>query len=141
MEYCKSQAGYFLRLQRGEDIAATIAAFVKEKGIGGGFFTGLGAIEGVKLGYYHLEEQKYLDEEYPGDVELANMTGNVTYVDGEPFVHVHGTIMTANFQTFSGHLFSAKVAVTVEVNLIITDVKMTREFDDETNLKLIKFHK
>lgn len=141
MEYCKSNAGYFLRLLKGEDIPVTIAAFVKEQGLGGAFFTGLGAIEGVKLGYYDLEQRKYLEKDYPGDVELANMTGNITYLDGEPFTHVHATIMTADFRTFSGHLFSAKVAVTVEVNLVATQTKMTREHDDTTGLKLIKFHK
>lgn len=141
MEYCKSQAGYFLRLFRGEDVIATIAAFVKERSLGGAFFTGLGAIEGVKLGYYDLHQKKYLDKEYPGDVELANMTGNVTYVDGEPFTHVHATIMTENFETASGHLFSAQVAVTVEVNLVATDTRMVREADPTTGLKLIKFEK
>jgi predicted DNA-binding protein with PD1-like motif len=139
MEYCESRAGYFLRLLRGEDIPATIAAFVAEKSLGGAFFTGLGAIEGVKLGYYDLEQRKYLERDYPGDVELANMTGNVTYVDGEPFTHVHATIMTDKFETFSGHLFSGVVAVTVEVNLVATDHKLTRETDETTGLKLIKF--
>ncbi|MFH2054981.1 MAG: PPC domain-containing DNA-binding protein [bacterium] len=139
MEYCKSQAGYFLRLMKGEDIPATIAKFVAEQKLGGAFFTGLGAIEGVKLGYYDLEQKKYLDQEYPGDVELANMTGNVTYVDGEPFTHVHATIMTGQFETFSGHLFSGVVAVTVEVNLVATATKMIREADKITGLKLIKF--
>ena len=139
MEYCESRAGYFLRLLRGEDIPATIAAFVAEQSLGGAFFTGLGAIEGVKLGYYDLEQRKYLERDYPGDVELANMTGNVTYVDGESFTHVHATIMTDKFETFSGHLFSGVVAVTVEVNLVATDHKLTRETDETTGLKLIKF--
>jgi len=139
MEYCKSNAGYFLRLFKGEDIPGTIATFVKDKGLGGAFFTGLGAIEGVKLGYYDLNKRQYLEREYPGDVELANMTGNVTYVDGEPFTHVHATIMTNEFETFSGHLFCAQVAVTVEVNLIATETRMVRKPDQETCLKLIHF--
>jgi hypothetical protein len=86
-----------------------------------------------------LHQRKYLDRDYPGDVELANMTGNVTYVDGEPFTHAHATIMTADFETFSGHLFSARVAVTVEVNLVATDHRIVREQDDETGLKLMEF--
>ena len=139
MEYCKSEAGYFLRLMRGEDIPATIAKFVADQNLGGAFFTGLGAIESVKLGYYDLEQKKYLEREYPGDVELANITGNVSYVDGEAFTHVHATIMTGNFETHSGHLFSGMVAVTVEVNLVATGTKMTREADERTGLKLIKF--
>ncbi len=139
MIYCTSQGGFFLRLMRGEDVLETIASFVKEQELGGAFFTGLGAVEGVKLGYYDLHQKKYLDKEYPGDVELANMTGNVSYVDGKPFTHVHATIMTEKFESFSGHLFSAKVAVTVEVNLIVTDYEMIRELDPETGLKLLKF--
>jgi hypothetical protein len=139
MKFCKSHAGYFLRLERGEDVPGTIAKFIAQQKLGGAFFTGLGAVEGVKLGYYDLHQRKYLDRDYPGDVELANMTGNVTYVDGEPFTHAHATIMTADFETFSGHLFSARVAVTVEVNLVATDHRIVREQDDETGLKLMEF--
>ncbi|MCK4856578.1 MAG: DNA-binding protein [candidate division Zixibacteria bacterium] len=139
MEYCESEAGYFLRLIRGEEIAQTIADFVGKRGLGGAFFTGLGAIEGVKLGYYDLHQKKYLEKEFSGDVELANMTGNVCYVDGKPFVHVHATILTADFETFSGHLFSGRVAVTVEVNLVATSRRLTRQHDESTGLKLIKF--
>ena len=66
------------------------------------------------------------------------MTGNIAQVDGAPFIHVHAVLtdMLKN-DSIGGHVFEAKVAVTLEVHLVAFNEKITREMDDEIGLKLL----
>jgi uncharacterized protein len=133
---------YFLRLQRGEDVLPAIIDFCKEKGIQSGSFRAIGAVEQSKIGYYDLSKKEYGSKEYAEAMEVASMTGNIAEVDGAPFVHAHAVLSgiaagTEN-QCIGGHVFEAKVAVTLEVHLIAFTDAVTRELDPEIGLKLLK---
>lgn len=137
-----SKAEYFLRLVRGEDVLPTIIAFCKEKGIVSGSFRAIGAVEQSKIGYYDLATKKYGQKEYPHAMEVASMIGNVALVDGEPFIHAHTVLSgiaegTENIPV-GGHVFEAKVAVTLEVHLVAFEESIVRELDADIGLKLLQ---
>lgn len=136
-----SKADYFLRLVRGEDVLPTIIAFCKEKGITSGSFRAIGAVEQSKIGFYDLSTKKYGQKDYPDAMEVASMTGNVALVDGEPFIHAHAVLsgIAAGSENLpvGGHVFGAKVAVTLEVHLVAFDESIARELDEDIGLKLL----
>lgn len=129
---------YMLRLERGEDVLPAIAEFCARKGILSGSFRAIGAVENARIGFYNLAEKKYGDITYPEAREVASMTGNVAQVDGAPFIHAHAVLtdMSKN-ESIGGHVFEAKVAVTLEVHLVAFNESISRELEPEIGLKLL----
>lgn len=130
-----------LRLERGEDVIPAITDFCKRKGILSGSFRAIGAIEQSKIGYYDLSKKEYGSKVYADAMEVASMIGNIAQVDGAPFIHVHAVLSgiaegTEN-QPIGGHVFEAKVAVTLEVHLVAFNESISRELDAEIGLKLL----
>lgn len=132
---------YLLRLDRGDDVLLCIADFCKRKGILSGLFRAIGAVEKIKIGYYDLSSKKYGSKDYADAMEVASMSGNIAQVEGRPFVHCHAVLSgiapgTEN-QPIGGHVFEAKVAVTLEVHLVAFNENIMRELDDDIGLKLL----
>jgi predicted DNA-binding protein with PD1-like motif len=106
----RTEGGYVVRMDAGEEVLASLADFVLREGIAGGSIS-----------------------------ELVSLSGNITWVDGEdhPMIHAHVTLAGADFVAIGGHLFSGEIAVTGELFVIPTEVRLSRELDERTGLKLI----
>ena len=128
---------HFLRLDRGEDVAASITAYCDEAGIRSAAVSGIGAIEDVEIGYYDLATRRYLKRRLEGIYELIFLAGNITRVDGNAFMHAHVTLGARDFTVTGGHLFGGKIAVTGEIFITEAGMALTREMNDEIGLKLI----
>lgn len=132
---------YMLRLLKDEDVIPAITDFCERKGILSAEFKAIGAVKDAKIGFYDLSTKKYGSEVYADEMEVASMTGNVAQVEGKPFVHVHAVLSgikagTEN-QPIGGHVFEAKVAVTLEVQLTAFNENISRDLDDDIGLKLL----
>jgi predicted DNA-binding protein with PD1-like motif len=132
---------YILRLQKDEDVLPALTDFCKRKGILSGSFRAIGAVKDAKIGYYDLTSKQYGSKVYPEEMEVASMTGNVAQVDGAPFIHTHailsGIAKGSENQPIGGHVFEAKVAVTLEVHLVAFNENIARKLDDDIGLKLL----
>ncbi len=122
---------------RGEEVTDTLTKFLKEKRIFAGTITGLGGIADAELGFYDLPTKTYLHQIIPGNLELIHYWGNITLVDGEPFVHAHAIVSGPDYIAKSGHFFSARVAVTGEFVVHPADWGISRSLDEDTGLKLM----
>ena len=130
---------YQLRLERGEDILATLTAFCAEKRIGSAHMSAIGAIENAVVGAYLLHDKKYINTTYPGIWEVCSFVGNVALVEGEPFIHAHVVISNEKNETIGGHLFGGTVGVTLEVSIHAHTKPMARTLDENIGLKLQTF--
>jgi len=132
---------YIIRLMRDEDVIATLTDFCNKEGITSGSFRAIGAVKDSTIGYYDLAKKEYGKIVYPHEMEVASMTGNVALVDGTPFLHVHAILTDMQKgkenQPIGGHVFAAKVAVTLEVHLETFDENIERELDEDIGLKLL----
>lgn len=138
MDFRREGTRYFLRLKRGEEMVETLVRFAGEQGIDSGSFTGIGAVEDPVLGYYDLPNKTYLKKELPGEFEVAGLTGNLCELDGKPMAHVHAVLSDRECGTLGGHVFKAKVSLTLEVAVQAYPFKLKRKPDEETGLKLIE---
>ncbi len=95
------------RVSAGEDAAAAITRFVREKGVALGKVSGIGALRRVTLGYFDGERYHYrkIDEA----VEVAALEGNISLKDGEIFCHLHISVAIKDFSVFGGHLAESEV--------------------------------
>ena len=131
---------HIIALDRGDNVIETITKYCAEKGITSGVFTGIGAVERVKIGYYDLEKREYFFRDEPGVFEVASMNGNVALVDGKPFIHAHAVLSRCDetLECIGAHIKEAFVAVTLEVFLTETDIPLRREYDENIGLKLLQ---
>ncbi|UCB52113.1 MAG: DNA-binding protein [Candidatus Zixiibacteriota bacterium] len=129
--------GFLVRLVKGEEIIATLSAFVEEQRIPGGFIFGLGAFKDATLGYFDSAKKEYLKSHFKEDMEFGSLTGSISYLVGKPFVHAHVVASGPDSKAYFGHLFSATISATGEFFLISSDSRIERKADPETGLNLL----
>lgn len=125
------------RLPKESDLLQEINALCKAKNIRRGTLQVMGALERVSLGYYQMDEQKYITRDFDEHVEILVGTGNVSIKDGEPFVHLHLTLGREDFTAIGGHCMPGCVVFAAEVSIIpLEGEDLVREFDAPTGLPL-----
>ena len=137
MKWKKVESGFVLRLEKGEEILTTLTDFVGLQHIQSGTIQGLGAIKDLVLGIFDPELKEYVKQTLNEDLELGNLTGNISYLDGKPLLHCHVTVAGADLKAYTGHLFSAIVSVTGEFFIRPCNEQITRTLDEEVGLNLI----
>jgi predicted DNA-binding protein with PD1-like motif len=137
MVYKKTKYGYFIRLVKGEEIIASLTSLAEKENIQSGFLFGLGAVVNPKLGYYDPAAKEYRSQVFSGDFEILNLTGNISLVEGKPFIHAHLTVSDAECKAWGGHLFAAQIYATGEITIIDFGLPISRKLDRQTGLKLL----
>ena len=137
MTWAKVGNLYQLRLEPGEDVVSSAVSFVREHGIGSGQITGLGAADNIVLGYFDRKRRKYIRRRFPGECEIASLTGNIAWAGAEPVCHIHAVVAATGLAARAGHLFEAKVTVTCEVSIVAGQGRLQRSEDSKTGLKLL----
>src|SRR5262245_9425654 len=127
---------YVLRFEKGEEVVASLKNFCEREGIRGGFLHGLGACDYLKLSFYNAQDNKYVVHEIKEELEIANLTGDISVADGEVMVHIHGTFSDKNLKAIAGHVQAVKISVTCEMLLEKFEKEMKRQMDEETGIKL-----
>lgn len=138
MKFQKNDGNYVVRLEKGEQILKTLLEFCKNENIHSAYFNGIGAFESSELGFYHLDRKEYEWRKFENPMEVVSLTGNVSLVDNEPFLHIHTVLSDDNFQTVGGHLKEATVGATLELFIKILNAQLTRATNDEVGLKLLE---
>jgi predicted DNA-binding protein with PD1-like motif len=117
MKYFVFGATYIVRLDAGEKIVETLLALCERDEIGAGLFNGLGAVSGAEIGHFDPAANDYTWIKISGPHEIVSLYGNITKVDGKPFIHAHIALGDKPFTVRGGHLKEAVVSVTCEITL------------------------
>jgi len=137
MKTLEFEGGYIIKLERGEEVTESLEQFLKEQKIPGGVVTGLGGVGNAELGFYDLPLKTYHRKKFPGNQELIHYAGNITLVDNKPFVHAHAVVSGPDFKAWSGHFFSAIIAITGEFIIHPEPWHIERKLDEEVGLNLM----
>lgn len=127
-----------VRLEKGEEIIASLTQAVNDTGIKGGFFYGLGVGMDLELGYFDAHKQTYIKKVFPDEYEFTSFQGDISHVNGELSLHCHVTITDAQFQAYGGHLFRGTVPATLEIIIFPFTDALTRKKDEATGLNLLE---
>lgn len=139
MDHRKTERGYLIRLDRGEELIATLTAFLAEMNIRCGAVTGIGAVDRLELGLFTMASREYLHRHFEGEWEIASITGNISMLEGAPFPHIHGVFSDVDCRLIGGHVFAARVAVTCEIDLVVYAGEVKRTPDATVGLNLLNF--
>lgn len=141
MQQFSNTHGNLVVINRGEEVMAQLVEYAKVQNLKSAWMSGLGGADTVTLGFYDIEAKAYDWKKINEPMEILNLTGNLSWVDGEPFWHVHGTFSGRDLQAVGGHVKELMVGLTCEVLIMPLDTPLTRTFDDETALKLLRHSK
>ena len=69
-------------------------------------------------------------------MEITNLTGNITTMDDEVYLHCHITLGNRDMKTIAGHLVEGTIAATCEIVLVSLDGEINRKHADSIGLNL-----
>ena len=139
MIYKKFNNKYIVRLNVGEDIVESVKKFAQEENIRFGTVTGIGAVNKAKIGLFNTETKEYQSTILEEDMEIISLAGNITEMNGEPYIHLHIALANSEHNVKAGHLNMAVISATGEIIIEAIDGYVDREFDDDIGLNLLKF--
>ena len=101
---------------------------------------GLGAINEATFRFLDPATKKYVDKTFAEQMEITNLTGNISCKDGKPYLHVHVTASRRDYTCVGGHLLSARINGACELLVAkFPGATLGRRFDEETGLNLYQF--
>jgi predicted DNA-binding protein with PD1-like motif len=130
MKYFVFGPTYVVRLDPGERIVETLTALCERDAIGGGYLSGIGSAGEAEIGWFDAAAKGYVWSKVAGPSEIVSLTGNITKVDGRPFVHAHIALAGRDSALKGGHLKEAVVAVTCEITLVAFKDDIARKRDE-----------
>ncbi|MBU0987168.1 MAG: DUF296 domain-containing protein [Proteobacteria bacterium] len=127
------------RLPYGRDLLTALKDFCMEASIHMATFSLIGAVSSITIGAYDPKQQVYVTHTQEAFFEIVNCTGNVSFKDGEPFVHAHILLADEQGKTTGGHLFSDTMLFAGEIDLLeLLGKPLERVYDRTTGLMLWK---
>ena len=128
---------HLIRLNTGSDIVSSITAYAEAHDISAATISYLGAARRAALRYYDQDAKAYRDFSIDHDLEVLGGIGNVTLLDGTPFVHTHAAFSDRDGHAFGGHLDVGCEVFALEVTMqVLIGVPPVRLPDDCTGLTL-----
>ena len=140
MEYRKFADTYVLRIDKGEEIIASLQALCEKENIRLASVSGIGAADRAVIGLYDVGSRQYHKTELEGAMEITSLLGSVTRKDGAVYLHLHINLCDKNMQIFGGHLNECRIGATGEIIVRTIPGQVGRLLDEKvTGLNLFQF--
>ena len=128
---------FILALKHGENLFEAILRCANDAQIKAASISGLGALDDVSVAFYYLDKKEYKTKLFKGGYELISLNGNISFAEGQRFVHIHAALGTEEYNVVGGHIMSATVGPSAEITIIPLAAKINREYDTVIGLKLM----
>jgi predicted DNA-binding protein with PD1-like motif len=79
---------WIIRIEKGEELVATLVRFCEEKNIQLGSITGIGATNQVKIGWFDIRTKEYLTKNITSDFEITSISGNISMKKDKIFISI-----------------------------------------------------
>jgi predicted DNA-binding protein with PD1-like motif len=121
-----------------EEVVAGLLECARSYSIDGAYFSAIGALQDVTIGFWRWETKDYQKIPLNEQVEVLSMFGNLARTStGEPKLHAHIVVGRADGSAHGGHLLEGHVRPTLEVMIIETPKELMRTIDPATGLPLL----
>jgi len=126
-----------LRLDTGSDLISALTDFAVERGVRTASLTFLGAVRRAALRYYDQDAKGYRDFTIDAHLEVISGTGNISILEGKPFVHAHAAFADADGKAYGGHVNVGTEVFALETTVFeLNGAAPVRQFDETTGLML-----
>ena len=136
MQYKLFGNTYMVRNDLGEEILSNLQKLCEEESIRLGRVEAIGATDQAVIGVFDLEKKEYYPEQIQEFMEITGLSGNITQMEGNPYIHLHATLADQHHRIHGGHVIQMRVGATCEMFVTVLDgeVKRTRNEDLGINL-------
>ena len=139
MEYKRFGNSVAVRIDKNEEILEKLKELSEKEKIKLASVSALGAVNDFTVGVFDVGEKKYYANDFKGSFEIVSLTGTVSTMNGDVYLHLHMSAGNDKGEVFGGHLNRAIVSATCEMIINIIDGEIDREFNGEVGLNLFKF--
>lgn len=108
---------YLFRLNKGEDLLEQLQEFCHNNQVKCATLNAIGAVSGATYSFFDQKKKKYIKVHKEEDLEILNLTGNVSLMDDKPMVHAHITLSGENGVAIGGHMMQGCTVYACEVFL------------------------
>jgi predicted DNA-binding protein with PD1-like motif len=137
MKYLVLGSTYFVRLDAGEKVIESLRSLCEQDRVGAGILHGLGALANAEVGWFDREAKTYRTVRIEGPCEIVSLHGNVSLLDGRPYLHCHIALAERDFGVRGGHLREAVVSAACEIVLMRYFEELPRRKDEKSGLYLL----
>jgi len=119
------------------DLLDQLTAICQKENISLGKVQAIGAVKKAKVGYYNQKTREYQLVEIDKNLEITNLSGNISLRDNKPMVHAHITLSDKDGNAFGGHLVQGTIVFACEFIIhIFAGPAYHRAHDENTGLPL-----
>ena len=139
MDYRRFGDTLIVRIDPQEEIIQQLRAVAEKENITLASVEALGAVNDFTVGVFNTVEKKYYSNRFQGAYEIVSLTGTISTMDGEFYLHLHMSAGDGNGAVFGGHLNRANVSATCEMVIRVIPGEVDRAFSQEIGLNLFRF--
>ena len=132
---------HYIKFEKDELLLESLTQYAKDNNIKTAEISFIGAVQNVNVMYFNQSKKEYDKHRLEGGHEVLSGLGNVSILEGEPFVHVHMTVADKNGNAFGGHLDEGTKIWLIEAVIrqpSFLGKGIERHFDDELCLSVWK---
>ena len=127
---------YAVRADLGEDIPESLKKLCESEQIRFGRVEAIGASDCAVLGVYDLAKKEYRPEKLEGFMEIVSLNGNITAMDGKPYIHLHAALADGDHVIHGGHVLEMRVGATCEMFVTALEGEVGRCRDEGLGINL-----
>ena len=139
MQYKQSGNTYMVRIDPGEEIVESLKKLCEGEHILLGRVEAIGATDHAVIGVYDLAKKEYYPEKIDEFMEIASLNGNITAMDGKPYIHLHAALAGQDHVIHGGHVLEMRVGATCEMFVTVLDGAVSRQKNEELGINLWTF--
>lgn len=143
MEYRNYSGKYYVRLDKDDEVIASLISLCEKENIKVAQIQGIGGCEKAVVGVFDMVKKDYNRETVCGMLEMISLDGNVTEHEGKPYIHAHATFAyhdeSGQARVLTGHLLEAVIGLTGEIVLTPADGHITRRFVEDLGIRVWNF--
>ncbi len=132
---------HYIKFEKDELLLEPLTQYAKDNNIKTAEISFIGAVQNVNVMYFNQSKKEYDKHNFEGGHEVLSGLGNVSILEGKPFVHVHMTVADKNGNAFGGHLDEGTKIWLIEAVIkqpTFFGKGIERHFDDELCLSVWK---
>src|SRR5690606_27804247 len=120
---------YILSVNDQANLMTSFHDFIQKHELTAGKVSGIGAVNRATLRFFDPETKKYIDREFKEQMELANLTGNISMIEDKPVAHLHATFGRRDYTALAGHLLDASIRGACELFVKPIEAVIEKQMD------------
>ncbi|AZA50188.1 DNA-binding protein [Chryseobacterium carnipullorum] len=137
----KVDSVYIVSIKDQSGIVEALTDFVINQKIQAGEVTGIGAVEEATLRFFKPSNKNYVDKTFKEQMEITNISGNVSEIEGKPILHLHITLGREDYTALAGHLLDAKIRGAGEFIFYPLNTRVVKIKNEEVGINFYDFER